>query len=343
MKVWFDISNSPHINMFYDLIRELESEGHEVIVTSRPLANTVALLDQKQIKHTTIGQHYGKNILKKMFGYPIRVFQLWQYLSRLKLDLAVSQSSFHSPVVAKIMGIPSIYTNDNEHALGNLLCFLTATRILIPEKMPIPSFFRSSQLHKKFIRYPGIKEGIYLWIKSASITSNRKLRPSSSDIEIFIRPEPLTAQYYNGKQNFLDDIISELQDTCTVTVLARDKTQFTHYSQKRFRHIRLPESPLSFDQIATNCSLFIGAGGSMTRELALIGIPTISVYQSDLLDVDEVLISSGLMIHDPKLTAEKVHYYLNNLQNTPPSNELMDIGKSAYQLFKKEIYTFCPV
>ena len=343
MKIWFDISNSPHINMFYDLIRELESEGHEIIVTSRPLANTVALLNQKKIRHTTIGQHYGKNMLKKIFGYPIRVFQLWQYLSKLKPDLAVSQSSFHSPMVAKLMGIPSIYTNDNEHALGNLLCFLTATRILIPENMPIPSFFRDSLLYKKFIRYPGIKEGIYLWIKAAAIASDRKQRTPSSSIEIFIRPEPLTAQYYNGKQNFLDEIIAELQDTCMVTVLARDKTQFIHYSQKRFNHIHLPETPLSFDQIATSCTLFIGAGGSMTRELALIGVPTISVYQSDLLDVDEILISRGLMIHDPKLTAEKVYDYLKNIQNTHASSELMDIGKSAYQLFKKEIYTFCPV
>jgi predicted glycosyltransferase len=128
-----------------------------------------------------------------------------------------------------------------------------------------------------------------------------------------------------------------------VTVLARDKTQFIHYSQKRFNHIRLPETPLSFDQIATSCTLFIGAGGSMTRELALIGVPTISVYQSDLLDVDEILISRGLMIHDPKLTAEKVYDYLKNIQNTHASSELMDIGKSAYQLFKKEIYAFCPV
>ena len=343
MKIWFDISNSPHINMFYDLIRELESEGHEIIVTSRPLANTVALLNQKNIRHTIIGQHYGKNVFKKLFGYPIRVFQLWQYLSRLKPDLAVSQSSFHSPMVAKIIGIPSIYTNDNEHALGNLLCFLTATRVLIPEKMPIPSFFRNSIWCNKFIRYPGIKEGIYLWIKAASIASNRKQRLPSSDIEIFIRPEPLTAQYYNGKQNFLDDIIAELQDTCRVTVLARDKTQLAHYSQKQFNHIQLPVAPLSFDHIATNCTLFIGAGGSMTRELALIGVPTISVYQSDLLDVDEILISRGLMIHDPKLTTEKVYDYLKNIQDTKTSNELMDIGKSAYQLFKKEIYTFCPV
>ena len=43
MKIWFDLSNSPHINMFRTMIRDLQ-RSHEVIVTSRPLANTEDLL-----------------------------------------------------------------------------------------------------------------------------------------------------------------------------------------------------------------------------------------------------------------------------------------------------------
>jgi len=41
--------------MFYQLIKELEADGHEVIITSRPLANTLALLNQKGLTHTPIG------------------------------------------------------------------------------------------------------------------------------------------------------------------------------------------------------------------------------------------------------------------------------------------------
>ena len=342
MKIWFDLSNSPHINMFYDLIKDLESEGHEIIITSRPLANTVELLDQKKLHHTVIGQHYGKNIFKKLFGYPIRVLQLRNHLLPLKPDLAVSQSSFHSPLVARLLGIPSIYTNDNEHAMGNILCFLFASRILIPEKMSIPSLFKSSIFSRKFIRYPGIKEGIYLWIAAAKISNNRKQVPAPSNLKIYIRPEPLTAQYYNGKQNFLDDIIVELQCKYDITVLTRDKTQFLHYSHPRFIHIHLPPKPLRFDEVATYCNLFIGAGGSMTRELAIIGIPTISVYQGALLDVDKLLISKRLMIHEPDLTPDKIRLHLGKMKSKQPSSELMDIGKAAYDLFKQEIHLFSP-
>ncbi len=339
MKIWFDLSNSPHINMFYDLIRELEADGHTIVITSRPLANTVELLDQRGLKHTVVGEHYGKNFYKKIFGYPIRVLQLRKFLKKQQIDLAVSQSSFHSPVVAKLLGIPSIYTNDNEHAMGNKPSFLCATTILIPENLSVDKVARNGVSAKKVVQYPGVKEGIYLWSKGEKIQQQRKDNPAKG-INIYIRPEPQTAQYYKGKENFLDDTILALQQKYTVTVLPRDANQAKHYKQEKFSKTVVPDKPMSFDVIAANCTIFIGAGGSMTRELAILGIPTISVYQDALLEVDEFLLSKGLMLHEPMLTAEKVETYINGLQNKPPALELMNKGKAAYQLFKKEILKF---
>ena len=127
MRIWFELSNSPHVNLFSKLIKELEFAGHEIIITARPLANTIDLLDQKGLKYTIVGIHYGKNLFNKIIGFPIRIFQLVMFLKNKNIDLAVSQSSFHSPIVARILGIPSIYTNDNEHALGNIPAFYFAT------------------------------------------------------------------------------------------------------------------------------------------------------------------------------------------------------------------------
>jgi len=189
MKIWFDISNSPHVNMFYQLIKELESDGHEVIITSRPLANTIALLDQKGLKHTTIGEHYGKNLWKKIFGYPIRVNQLRKFLKPQKIDLAISQSSFHSPVVAKLIGVPSIYTNDNEHAMGNKPAFICANKILIPENLAVEKVATAGVSAKKVIQYPGVKEGIYFWSKGEEIQVKRK-QNTTGEIKIYIRSEP---------------------------------------------------------------------------------------------------------------------------------------------------------
>jgi len=97
---------------------------------------------------------------------------------------------------------------------------------------------------------------------------------------------------------------------------------------------------MDFDSIAIDCTIFIGAGGSMTRELAILGIPTISVYQDELLDVDGFLLEKKLMRHEPNLTAEKVESFLKELNQQSPSLELMENGKKAFQLFKTEIIKF---
>lgn len=340
MKIWFDLSNSPHVNMFYDLIKELESDGNEIIITSRPLANTIQLLEQKGLKHKIIGTHYGKNIFRKIYGFPVRIMQLNRYLKSLgKIHIAVSQSSFHSPISAWLSGIPSIYTNDNEHAFGNKAAFLFASKILIPENLKIKSNLLNKFISGKVNNYPGIKEGIYLWKLGEKIHSIRN-KNNNGYKNIYFRPEPRTAQYYNGKSNFLDDTIIALQTEYNFIILPRDSIQSEYYKNKKFHSVKIADSPIEFIKIATDCLLFIGAGGSMTRELAILGIPTISVYQDKLLEVDKVLISKGLMVHDNNLSAAKLNSYINDLSLKEMPSELVNKGKTAYQLFKKNILTY---
>ena len=105
MKIWFDLSNSPHINLFSAMIKDLSQE-HEIIITCRPLANTIDLLDLHGFNYAVVGKHYGGKLTSKLFGYPIRVWQLVRYLRKLKPDIAISQSSFHSPITAWFLSIP---------------------------------------------------------------------------------------------------------------------------------------------------------------------------------------------------------------------------------------------
>jgi uncharacterized protein len=198
MKIWFDLSNSPHINLFAALIKDLMRD-HEVIITCRPLANTIDLLDLHKFDYTVVGKHYGGKLTSKVLGYPVRVKQLYSFLKKQKPDIAISQSSFHSPITAKMLGIPSIYMNDNEHAMGNIPSFVFATRILIPEFLDRKKVHKQWAKDSKIIQYPGVKEGIYLW--------NAQIPESNSEKIVYVRPEPWIAQYYKGALNFMDDML----------------------------------------------------------------------------------------------------------------------------------------
>src|SRR5690606_22163161 len=163
---------------------------------------------------------------------------------------AIGQSSFYLPMVANFLRVPSIYTNDNEHALGNIPSFFFADKIFLPENIAISKAIKQGAKIEKIIQYPGIKEGIYLWQKGLAI---QKSREGKNPSKIYIRPEPQTAQYYSGKVNFLDSLLIDLKDQFDFTILVRDKTQFNHYTHSKFSNIKVPSNTLDFDQIASDC------------------------------------------------------------------------------------------
>ncbi|HXK36907.1 MAG TPA: DUF354 domain-containing protein, partial [Candidatus Paceibacterota bacterium] len=106
------------------------------------------------------------------------------------------------------------------------------------------------------------------------------------------------------------------------------------YRQARFDGITVPIEPLTLEMLASRCSLFIGAGGTMTREAAVLGIPTLSVYQGALLAVDRYLIDQGYMTHRTRLTAEFVNRFLGAVRRQPPRDDLLRKGSAAAKLIK---------
>jgi predicted glycosyltransferase len=329
MKIWIDLTNSPHVNFFAAMIEQWRRE-HEVLLTCRPLANTIDLLKQKGLAYHVVGSHYGASRLKKGLGFGVRVLQLCSFLRHRRIDVAISHSSFYSPVVARLLGIRSIYLNDNEHAAGNRISFLCASTIVVPEFLSPGDVRRQWGNPRKVIFYPGVKEAIYL----ARLERDCHAASQSGVPEIFIRPEPWTAQYYRGAVNFMDDLITGLQDKYRITLMPRGEQQAEHYRQTRFQGIAVPREPLTLDELSVRCSLFIGAGGTMTREAAVLGIPTISVYQGQLLAVDRYLIGRGYMIHQTELTPDFVDSFLQTARRKPPSNDLLHQGAVAAELIQ---------
>ncbi len=337
MRIWFELTNSPHINMFAAMIRDLERE-HEVIITCRPLANTIDLLDLHGFKYEVVGQHYGGKLSAKLFGFPVRVWQLCRFLSGKRIDVAISQSSFHSPVVARLMGIRSIYMNDNEHAMGNIPAFICASRIMVPEFLSMEKLRKQWANPRKVLPYPGVKEGLYLWELDQRLGSNDSAGKLVRERKkVYIRPEPWTAQYYKGSRNFLDELVLGMKDHVDVVLLPRGKEQGVHYQDPRFQGVKVVTTALDIADIAPDCDLFIGAGGTMTREMAVLGVPTISVYQDELLDVDVHLLKEGAFVHRPELSAAQALEYLQHAAQQPPNRGLLEKGKLAYDLVKRTL------
>ena len=52
MKIWIDITNTPHVNVLLPIIRHLE-KGHSLIITARNFSETLPLLRKNNIEPIT--------------------------------------------------------------------------------------------------------------------------------------------------------------------------------------------------------------------------------------------------------------------------------------------------
>jgi len=118
-------------------------------------------------------------------------------------------------------------------------------------------------------------------------------------------------------------------------VLPRGENQKKHYQAEKFAGVTLPDHAIELQAIMDRCELFIGAGGTMTREAAVLGIPTISVYRDELLDVDKFLIAKGRMIHKVDLTADFAVEFLEKHLRKSASDDLLAKGTEAHNLIKR--------
>ena len=141
--------------------------------------------------------------------------------------------------------------------------------------------------------------------------------------------------YEMGALRAIDDLLIDLKATFKIVLLPRGEEQKAYYMQDRFAPIIVPEKSISLADVMENCDLFIGAGGTMTREAAVLGIPTISIYQDKLLDVDNYLIQNQAMIHEKDLTAERVIRFVHEVQRRPSNESLLQKGRQAYELIKQ--------
>src|SRR5204862_5075735 len=107
LRVWVDLTNSPHVLVMRPLIEIMRADGHDVEVTARDFAQTLELLDRFGIEHTPIGRHRGERILSKAGGLVSRSVALARWARGREFDVALGHGSNDVTVAAAALRVPS--------------------------------------------------------------------------------------------------------------------------------------------------------------------------------------------------------------------------------------------
>jgi predicted glycosyltransferase len=299
LRIWIDLANSPHPLLFAPVMRRLEEKGHEVLVTVRDNAQTAELALARWPASMVVGRESPANPAAKAATLTRRAFALARWARARRPNVAVSHNSYSQIVAARMLGVPVVTAADFEHQPANHLAFRLATCVLMPQALLGTNVSRQGATRAKIVFYPGLKEELYIgdFQPDAEILDKLDVDRLGDDPVVVTRTPPTRAIYHRFKNPLFNEILLRLdcQPNVRLVVLARHAEQREAMTTLDLRNAVIPAAAVDSRSLMYAADLVLGAGGTMTREAALLGVPTLSVYGGSQPAVDRLLEERGLL------------------------------------------------
>jgi uncharacterized protein len=294
VRVWIDITNSPHAVIFRPLIARMRRRGHDVTVTAREFAQTLGLLDRFGIPHAVVGAHGGASRRGKARAMAGRSAALTRFARTGRFDLAVAHGSTDQPLAARVAGTPQVTMFDYEFAAamhhwnGRL-----ASRVLVPAAIPERRLSRYGMRPPRLVRYPGLKEEYYLADHLIDPAVADELGLDRERVVAVVRPPPEVTLYHRGVgTDLFAATLARLLAAAEVQTVVLPRTDDQRRALAGTAAI-VPEGAIDGPSLVASADLVVSAGGTMNREAAALGVPAYTPFAARLGAVDRRLIDEG--------------------------------------------------
>lgn len=316
-------------------------KNHKILCTSRNYSQVVDLAKLKHVNLLIVGKHGGSGRKDKLKASAKRVEHLTDIISKLSPDLAISFCSPEASRVAFGLGIKHIVFSDSPHAEAVMkLALPFAQKLLIPWIIPKKEFVKYGISKNNIVQYKAIDAAVIV----KNVSDVRPIVANSHKKTIVIRLEESSAAYVIGKTSISNSIIckfSQEREKYNVIVLARYKSQIDNLRKEFGNKVRIMNKVIDGKSLLSVTDLFIGSGGTMTAESALMGIPTIS-YDAVPNYIEKYLVKIGLvkretsprnilqvarkMLTEGPKNKEKARKILNSMED--PFSKLVSVIKT---------------
>ncbi|MGC8558411.1 MAG: DUF354 domain-containing protein [Nitrososphaeria archaeon] len=290
MKIWFDALTPKHYLMFASLERIL-GKSHELVLTTREYEELNRVRARVKIKtaDNVVGKYGGSSKEEKLIESTKRTAELSKIIPALKPNLAIS---FGSPEAARVsfgLGIPHVLICDSPHSF--FVCKLTiplSDMLLYPWVIPAGAWDK----------YGATKAKKYRSLDPTAWITHREMWPEKNSIEraaegaIIIREEEYMSSYVksNGALEFSIQI-SKMLPNYRIILLRR----YIKVNEK-LDNLMIYGGDFFGPNMLEKAAAFIGRGGTMNAEAALLGIKSFTMYPGEMTYIDNYLIKAGAII-----------------------------------------------
>jgi len=276
LKIWIDIL-TPKQLLFSESIIEKLGKKHDILCTSREYEEVTKLAKIRNFDLILVGKHGGVDKKSKLEASIDRKRKLSRKIKTFSPDMVIS---FCSPEAARIsfgLGIKHVAFCDSPHADAVMrLTLPLIQKLLIPNVIPKNKFSKYGIDKKNIISYKAI---------DAAVTMKRKINQKASlpfkenkRKNILIRVEEEEASYTSKSSKIIPiikQIVKEYSEE-NIVILCRYTKQIQNLQKIFSEKAKIVKMSFDGKHLLNNTDVFIGSGGTMTAESALMGIPTIS-------------------------------------------------------------------
>ena len=302
MKIWFDALTPKQLLLFHSLKNEFKKRRVDVWLTSRDYEQVLPLIQLLNADAEIVGEFGGGSLRGKLQASILRSKKLLERVSREKPDAAISGGSPEAARIAYGLAFPHFCISDSPHSPVFPLC-LPVTRLLFSPWIIRFEEWSKHGIARSHIRYHKSLDPVF-WLTDFSPRKSvlQDLRLKEDQYVLVRLPETLASYLLRAENSSGSKIMNFVQELPSVFPDHRI-VMMTRYSRQAKVFRRLNKEISLIDRVVDGTSLirfsslFIGGGGTMTQEAALLGVPAISIFPGPRLTVLEYLSRKGLVTH----------------------------------------------
>ncbi|MDH7594388.1 MAG: DUF354 domain-containing protein [Methanomicrobiales archaeon] len=271
MKLLIDIGHPAHVHFFKNFIWKMEERGHHIHITCRDKEVTQDLLRFYGFKFDSRG-HLRRGLVQKAYGILEADYKIYCVARRMKPDIFLG---FHNPYithVAKLMKKPSIVFTDTENVgIASTLTYSFADVICTP------SWFQESIDRRKHVRFKGFKELAYLHPRyfTPDISVLEDMEMAKTDRYIILRFISWGASHDIGLRGIKKG--TELEFIRKLEAYGKVFITSERALPKHLDSYRIAIPPHKIHSLLHYADLYVGEGGTMAVEAAILGTPSIHI------------------------------------------------------------------
>jgi predicted glycosyltransferase len=289
VKIWYDAGTGKQVRYGVAIAKRLRAEGHEIILTTRSHPDTLPMAESLGELYHVVGRYNPKTLQTRLKNGSMRQLSFCKTFEKNAPDVAVSHGSVDQTRVAFGLGKTIILTVDTPYADAVHRLTLPLSKYIVMSKAIPQKIIQKYNVDAEIISFDGVDE--VAWVKDFKPCAKYDFcRPL-----IVVRQFETKAVYAKNAAVDMVSLAKKLTKLGTVVFLSR-------YHRRPIKGLVVPKGFIDSLSLVAQADLFVGVGGTITREAALQGTPAISVNILKVQHVNDFLQQKGFPIFKSELS-----------------------------------------